>query len=71
MWTRGHLDADLSAWEMLVVCGHTPVTEPLNQPRLIGIDTGAVFAGRPGLGRLTAVALPERRFIAVETLDLV
>ena len=71
LWTREHLAADLSAWEMPVVCGHTPVAEPLDRPRLIGIDTGAVFAGRPGLGRLTAVALPERRFVAVDTVDAV
>lgn len=71
MWTRQHLDADLSAWEMPVVCGHTPVTEPINEPRLIDIDTGAVFPGRPGLGRLTAVSLPDRRFIAVATVDIV
>ena len=24
LWTRAHLGADLSAWEMPVVCGHTP-----------------------------------------------
>ena len=71
LWTREHLSADLSAWEMPVVCGHTPVSEPINQPRLIGIDTGAVFTSRTGLGRLTAVVLPERRFIAVETVDVV
>lgn len=71
LWTRRHLDADLSNWEMPVVCGHTPVSEPIDEPRLVGIDTGAVFVGRPGLGRLTAVALPERRFLAVETVDAV
>ena len=69
LWTRQHLEADLSKWEIPVVCGHTPVTEPLNQPKLIDVDTGAVFAGRPGLGRLTAVSLPDRRFIDVETVD--
>ena len=71
LWTRQHLGADLGAWEMPVVCGHTPVREPLNQPRLIDVDTGAVFVDRPGLGRLTAVSLPDRRFIAVATLDAV
>ena len=71
LWTRQHLDADLSAWEKPVVCGHTPVPVPINQPRLIDIDTGAVYAGRPGLGRLTAVALPERRFVSVATVDAV
>ena len=70
LWTRKHLDANLSAWEMPVVCGHTPVTEPINESRLIGIDTGAVFPNRPGLGRLTAVSLPDRRFLSVETAEV-
>jgi serine/threonine protein phosphatase 1 len=65
LWSREHLKADLSKWEKAVVCGHTPVTEPIDLPQLIGIDTGAVFATRPGLGRLTAVQLPERRYITV------
>lgn len=69
LWTRDHLQADLSAWEMPVVCGHTPVPTPINLPQLIGIDTGAVYVDRIGLGRLTAVALPERRFLSVHTAD--
>ena len=69
LWTREHLRRDLSEWEKPVVVGHTPVTEPIDAPRLIAVDTGAVFAGRPGLGRLTAVRLPERRFVSVETVD--
>ena len=69
LWTRAHLQADLSNWEMPVVCGHTPVTRPINLPSLIDIDTGAVFVNREGLGRLTAVALPERRFIDVPVVD--
>ena len=71
LWTRQHLDADLSNWEMPVVCGHTPVAEPIDRPRLIGIDTGAVFAGRAGLGRMTAVSLPARRFTEVSTVDVI
>lgn len=71
LWTRQHLDADLSAWEMPVVCGHTPVAEPIDRAKLLAIDTGAVFVGRPGLGRLTAVSLPERRYLAVHTIDTV
>ena len=71
LWTRQHIDADLSAWEMPVVCGHTPFPYPLDRPHLLGIDTGAVFAWRPGLGRLTAVSLPERRFLSVPTIDIV
>ncbi|HLA62993.1 MAG TPA: metallophosphoesterase family protein [Rhodothermales bacterium] len=65
MWTRAHLDADLSRWEKLVVCGHTPVAEPLDRPRLLNIDTGAVYAYVDRLGTLTAVRLPERVFVQV------
>ncbi|WP_420455878.1 metallophosphoesterase [Rubrivirga sp.] len=71
LWTRKHFDADLSKWEMPVVCGHTPVSEPVNWPQLIAIDTGAVFPHRQGLGRLTAVSLPERRFLSIPTVDVV
>ena len=66
LWTRRHWGEALDLWEMPVVCGHTPVPEPVDHPRLIGIDTGAVFAGRAGLGRLTAVSLPDRRFVSVD-----
>ena len=69
LWTREHLDADLSKWEKPVVCGHTPVAEPIDTEHLLAIDTGAVFTHRPGLGRLTAVSLPDRRFISVATVD--
>ena len=65
LWTRAHLHADLAAWEKPVVCGHTPVEAPIDEPRLIDIDTGAVYHHRPMLGRLTAVRLPDRVFVAV------
>ena len=65
LWTRAHLQADRSAWEMPVVCGHTPVSPPVNEEKLIAIDTGAVYFHRAELGRLTAVMLPEREFVAV------
>ena len=65
LWTRAHLAADLSLWERTVVCGHTPAPDPVSEPALIRIDTGACFSDRPGLGTLTAVRLPERRFIQV------
>lgn len=65
LWTRRHWAEALDAWEMPVVCGHTPFPEPVNRPQVIGIDTGAVYAGRPGLGWLTAVELPSRRFVRV------
>lgn len=66
LWTRAHLEADLSAWEKPVVCGHTPTAEPTNRPRLINVDTGAVYSHMPGFGHLTAVRLPDRTFISVE-----
>lgn len=65
LWTRTHLDADLSRWEKPVVCGHTPQPAPLNRPRLLNIDTGAVYHHLPGFGTLTAVRLPERQFVQV------
>lgn len=67
LWERSHLgvsDQQL-AWEKTVVCGHTPRAEPINRPRLIGIDTGCVYHTHPRMGRLTAVRLPEREFISV------
>lgn len=65
LWTREHLNVPERAWEKPVVCGHTPQPEPLNEPDLIGIDTGCVFAMHPDYGTLTAVRLPERDFISV------
>ncbi|MDR1921843.1 MAG: serine/threonine protein phosphatase [Candidatus Adiutrix sp.] len=41
-----------------IIFGHTPFQEPLVTENRIGLDTGAVFGGP-----LTAVVLPERRFI--------
>ena len=65
LWTRAHLRADLSRWEMPVVCGHTPVLEPLATRALVAIDTGAVYHHREGLGRLTAARMPEAEFVQV------
>jgi serine/threonine protein phosphatase 1 len=65
LWTREHLDAELFLWEKTVVCGHTPMARPINSPRLIAIDTGAVYVNVRGLGLLTAVRLPEREFVQV------
>lgn len=62
LWTRAHMRGPNTMWEKTVVCGHTPKSEPMNQERLINIDTGAVYYYIPGMGRLTAVHLPEREF---------
>ncbi|PSQ78102.1 MAG: serine/threonine protein phosphatase [Bacteroidetes bacterium QH_8_67_23] len=66
LWERGHLEAPELAWEKPVVCGHTPQREPINHEKLIAIDTGCVYHRRAGLGRLTAVRLPERAFVSVD-----
>ena len=69
LWTRAHLDADLSRWEKPVVTGHTPVANPTNTPHLINVDTGAVYVNRrPELGKLTAVSLPDRTFTSVRCI---
>jgi serine/threonine protein phosphatase 1 len=65
LWERDHLGVQDLPWEKTVVCGHTPVSEPVNRERLINIDTGCVFHAHAHLGRLTAVRLPEREFIHV------
>lgn len=65
LWERSHLHTDELAWEKTVVCGHTPQAEPINRERLILIDTGCVYHMHQGMGRLTAVRLPEREFVSV------
>lgn len=69
LWERDHLDVSDVAWEKPVVCGHTPRPEPINREKLILIDTGCVYHMHPGMGRLTAVYLPERRFVDVSYAD--
>ena len=66
LWEREHLEADHLAWEKPVVCGHTPRPEPINEEKLIDIDTGCVYYMHPKMGRLTAVRLPEREFVMVD-----
>jgi serine/threonine protein phosphatase 1 len=66
LWERSHLEADELAWEKTVVCGHTPQPDPIDEDKLILIDTGCVYHTEPGMGRLTAVRLPEREFITVD-----
>ncbi|MEX0746514.1 MAG: metallophosphoesterase family protein [Rhodothermales bacterium] len=66
LWERGHLQARSLKWEKPVVCGHTPHSEPINEEKLILIDTGCVYHNHPMMGRLTAVRLPERDFVSVD-----
>jgi len=67
-WGREHLNAFGPPWEKTVVFGHTPQPFPIQQRGMIGIDTGCVYS-RPGLGKLTAVLLPEEKFIQQTSLD--
>lgn len=66
LWERSHMKAVRYNWEKTVVCGHTPVREPVSLERLINIDTGCVYHTHPGYGKLTAVRLPEREFVSVD-----
>jgi len=69
IWERSHLRTLGNKWEKTVVFGHTPRSEPIKGPNMIGIDTGCVYSKRRGLGNLTAVLLPEMTFIQQESLD--
>lgn len=71
MWRRDHLDVlpSARAWERPVVCGHTPHAEPLDQPNLVLVDTGVFRPASVGFGRLTAVEMPQRRFVSVPNAD--
>jgi|GEM_PF-2353160 len=55
----------LSLDALLEKVAPTAVSEPVNRPHLINIDTGCCFFTHPHLGHLTAVRLPERHFISV------
>ena len=69
LWRRPPRPGQPVAWEKTVVFGHTPMTAPLRRPRMIGIDTGCVYVGRAGLGRLSAVRLPSEVFVSVANVD--
>lgn len=68
MWQRDHLH-ERNFWEKTVVFGHTPMSSPLVKNNMIGIDTGCVFKNLHGLGKLTAVLLPEVQFIQQDCID--
>jgi serine/threonine protein phosphatase 1 len=46
LWRRDHLLAGDRAWEKTLVCGHTPLPEPVVAERLVALDTG-LYAGGP------------------------
>lgn len=68
LWQRDHVYSLRNRWEKTVVFGHTPVKEPLVEKNMIGIDTGCVYK-KKGYGKLTAVVLPEIKFIQQESKD--
>lgn len=68
LWGRDHLNALNTSWEKTVVFGHTPRSFPILKNRMIGIDTGCVY-DEVGFGKLTAVVLPDEKFIEQKSLD--
>ncbi|HKJ34820.1 MAG TPA: metallophosphoesterase family protein [Balneolales bacterium] len=69
LWDRSHLQTNDNVWEKTVVFGHTPMMEPLLTKNMIGIDTGCVYGESRGMGKLTAVLLPEIKFIQKNCTD--
>jgi len=61
LWVRDEFLLSDYDFGKTIVFGHTPFKEPFIAPGRIGLDTGAVFGGP-----LTAVVLPEMRFIYAE-----
>lgn len=68
LWERSHLNAFKTPWEKTVIFGHTPRPYPIHKPNMLGIDTGCVYESL-GYGKLTAVILPEQKFIQQDCLD--
>lgn len=58
IWIRDEFIFSPTGTPKKVVFGHTPFARPLVKPDKIGIDTGAVYGGN-----LTAIMLPEEKFI--------
>jgi serine/threonine protein phosphatase 1 len=54
---------DVLPVDRTVVMGHVPLRRPVDTGAVLAIDTGC--GTLPGGGRLTAVILPERRFLTV------
>ena len=52
--------AAIVAVDRPVIVGHQPLVEPIDGGHVIALDSGA---GTVADGRLTAVLLPERRFV--------
>ncbi|MEX2464216.1 MAG: metallophosphoesterase family protein [Balneolaceae bacterium] len=68
LWGRDHLNALEVVWEKTIIFGHTPRAFPIRKPKMIGIDTGCVYNDL-GMGKLTALILPDETFIEQKTSD--
>jgi serine/threonine protein phosphatase 1 len=54
-----------------LVCGHTPLRRPLQAGNIHYIDTGAVFWGEPGMGKLTLLQIhPQQEVFQMDIGDL-
>ncbi len=61
LWSK--TQPDMMPWvDRPVILGHVPQREPFDDGRIVAVDTGA---GRWSDGGLSAVLLPERRFVTV------
>ncbi|MCI5115814.1 MAG: serine/threonine protein phosphatase [Candidatus Electrothrix sp. AW1] len=61
LWVRDEFIETPYTFSKTIIFGHTVFQEPLVQENKIGIDTGAVYGGK-----LTALLLPEKKFISVD-----
>lgn len=61
LWVRDEFIESPYKFTKTIIFGHTVFPDPLVQENKIGIDTGAVYGGK-----LTALLLPEKKFISVD-----
>lgn len=57
LWIREPFLSQGAGLDLLVIHGHTPVTEPQTGPQRIGIDTGAFTTGRLTILKLSNAGL--------------
>lgn len=54
LWIREPFISSGYDWGKIIVCGHSPVAEPVVKPNMIRLDTGATHSRESGYGHLTA-----------------
>ncbi len=73
LWTRDTEYDLLKAKGRIVIHGHTPT--PISKIKLqvqshnINLDSGCVYSNKKGRGYLTAIQLPQKRFISIKNID--